>query len=96
MNFKHLENFSASRVKALFGFHPTVLADILMVVLPELEDRRTKRLAERENRKRPPLAHDGKPRTVLPVPPFHALRSISVRNESPQAKRDGTRSRPKS
>ncbi len=67
MNFKHLENFSTSRVKALFGFHPKVLADILMVVLPELEHRRTKRLAERENRKRPPLAHDGKPRTVLPV-----------------------------
>jgi hypothetical protein len=67
MNFKHLEHFSTSRVKALFGFHPKVLADILIVVLPELERRRAKRLAERENRKRPPLAKDGKPRTVLPV-----------------------------
>lgn len=67
MNFKHLENFSTSRVKALFGFHPKVLAEILMVVLPELEHRRTKRLAEREDRKRPPRARDGKPRTVLPV-----------------------------
>jgi hypothetical protein len=67
MNFKHLEHFSTSRVKALFGFHPKVLADILIVVLPELGRRRAQRLAERENRKRPPLAKDGKPPRVLPV-----------------------------
>jgi hypothetical protein len=67
MNFKNLEHFSTARVKALFGFHPKVLAEILIVVLPELEQRRAQRLAARAGRKRPPVANDGKPRSVLPV-----------------------------
>lgn len=67
MNFKQLEHYSSSRVKALFGFHPTVLAEILIRVLPELEKRRQQRLLEREDRKRPVIPNDGKPRSVLPV-----------------------------
>lgn len=67
MKLENLENFAPARIKALFGFTPQVLAEILFVVLPELERRRTRRLAQRPNRKRPPIPNDGKPRTVLPV-----------------------------
>ena len=67
MNFKNLKNFAPARIKALFGFHPMVLGDILIVVLPELERRRAENLAKRPNRKRPPIANDGKPRDVRPV-----------------------------
>jgi len=67
MNFKHVKNLDPVRVKALFGFHPFVLADILIIVLPELERRRAERLAKRQNRKRPPIPNDGKPRDVLPI-----------------------------
>lgn len=67
MNFKHLNNFSPSRVKALFGLHPKVLADLLFEVLPELEKRRPLRLAARVDRKRPVLANDGRPREILSV-----------------------------
>lgn len=67
MNFKNLNNFSTSRVKALLGLHPKVLAELLFNVLPELEKRRQLRLASRADRKRPPLPKDGRPREVLPV-----------------------------
>ena len=66
MKLKHLEKFAPARIKALFGFTPRVLAEILFVVLPELERRRTHRLANRPERKRAPVPNDGKPRTVLP------------------------------
>ena len=38
-----------------------------MVVLPELERRRTARLERRADRKRQRVANDGRPRTVTPV-----------------------------
>lgn len=67
MNYKNLNHYSTSRVKALFGFHPLVLGEILASVLPELEQRRAARLAARPERKRPVIAHDGKPPQVLPL-----------------------------
>ena len=67
MNFKTLNSLSAPRVKALFGLSPTLLADLLVVVLPELERRRTARLESRADRKRKLVANDGRPRTVTPV-----------------------------
>lgn len=67
MNFKHLKNLDPVRVKALFGFHPLILADILIIVLPALERRRAERLARRQHRKRPPIPNDGKPRDVRPI-----------------------------
>jgi hypothetical protein len=67
MNFNNLKNFAPERIKGLFGFPPKVLAEILIAVLPELERRRAENLAKRPNRKRPPIANDGKPREVLPV-----------------------------
>jgi hypothetical protein len=35
--FKNLDRFSTHQIKALFGFHPASLAEILFRVLPELE-----------------------------------------------------------
>jgi hypothetical protein len=67
MNFKNLNSLSAPRVKALFGLLPTRLAELLFVVLPELERRRTARLERRAARKRKLVANDGRPRTVTPL-----------------------------
>ena len=67
MNFKNLHSLSAPRVKALFGLHPPLLAELLFVVLPELERRRTTRLESRADRKRKRVANDGRPRTVTPL-----------------------------
>jgi DDE superfamily endonuclease/Helix-turn-helix of DDE superfamily endonuclease len=67
MNCKTVHSLSASRVKALFGLHPPLLAQLLFVVLPELERRRTARLESRADRKRQRVAHDGRPRTVTPL-----------------------------
>jgi DDE superfamily endonuclease/Helix-turn-helix of DDE superfamily endonuclease len=68
MNFKNLNSLATPRVKALFGLLPTHLADLLFVVLPELECRRTARLESRADRKRKLVANDGRPRTVTPLP----------------------------
>lgn len=65
--FKNLDRFSTPQIKALFGFHPAILAEILFRVLPELERRRATRLAQRQNRKRPYLDNDGRPREVTPL-----------------------------
>jgi DDE superfamily endonuclease/Helix-turn-helix of DDE superfamily endonuclease len=67
MNFIHLKHASSSKVKALFGLHPTVLAELLFKVLPELERRRSERLAQRPDRKRALVADDGRPREVTPL-----------------------------
>lgn len=66
MNLKNLNHFSPSRVKALFGLHPKVLADLLFKVLPVLERRRAERLATRPERKRRMVPNDGRPREVKP------------------------------
>lgn len=65
--FKNLDGFSMTQVKALFGFSPTVLAEILFRVLPALERQRAARLAQRPERKRPYLEQDGRPREVTPL-----------------------------
>jgi len=67
MNFKQLNAFSTTKVKALFGLHPKILAEVLFTVLPVLEQRRAERLANRPDRQRPLVVHDGRPRQVLPL-----------------------------
>ncbi len=59
MNFTNLKQTSSSTVKALFGLHPTVLA--------ELERQRSTRLAARPERKRALVVGDGRPREVTPL-----------------------------
>ncbi len=65
--FKNLDRFSTHQVKALFGLHPAILAEVLFRVLPELERRRAARLAQRPDRKRAYLDNDGRPRQALPL-----------------------------
>lgn len=65
MNYKNLNNYSSARIKALFGLHPIVLAEIVIRVLPELEKRRKERLASRTDRKRAMVDKDGRPRDVI-------------------------------
>lgn len=67
MNIDQLKQLPGSRVKALFGFAPALLAELLFRVLPELERRRTKRLQHRPDRKRRYVPNDGYPREVTPV-----------------------------
>lgn len=64
---KNLDRYNTGQIKALFGFHPVILAEILLRVLPELERRRATRLAQRPERKRPYLDNDGRPREVTPL-----------------------------
>lgn len=65
--FKTLADFNPGQVKALFGFHPLILAEILFRVLPELEKRRKTRLETRPDRKRSFVESDGKPRQLTPL-----------------------------
>lgn len=64
MNIEQLKKLPGSRVKALFGLVPALLAELLFRVLPELERRRTQRLQHRPDRKRREVPHDGYPREV--------------------------------
>lgn len=59
-------NINAVRIKALFGLDPLALGNLLKAALPDLERRRAERLANRSNRKRPPIPNDGRPRVVKP------------------------------
>lgn len=65
--FKKTGGFSPTQVKALFGFHPHILAEILFRVLPGMERRRAQRLSQRSDRKRRFVEKDGRPREVLPL-----------------------------
>lgn len=67
MKINNLKGFSAATIKSLFGFKPKVLAEVLFLVLPELEKDRTQRLKKRKNRKRAFNKRDGRPREVLPI-----------------------------
>ena len=66
MKINRLKRHSAATIKALFGMKPKVLAEVMFLVLPELEQRRTARLQKRQERKRAFVAHDGRPREVQP------------------------------
>lgn len=67
MKINNLKRFSATSIKALFGLKPKVLAEVLFLVLPELEKERTKRLKNRKSRKRRFIEKDGRPREVKAV-----------------------------
>jgi len=66
VKINRLKRHSAATIKALFGMKPKVLAEVMFLVLPELEQRRTARLQKRQERKRAFVAHDGRPREVQP------------------------------
>jgi len=62
-----LKRHSAATIKALFGLKPKVLAEVLFLALPELENQRSERLKRRRGRKRRFYERDGRPREVKPV-----------------------------
>lgn len=66
MNFTTLTALAAPRVKALVGLSPSLLADLLRVVWPELERRGAARRESRAGRNRQLVANDGRPRVVTP------------------------------
>lgn len=67
MNFDQLNQLPVSRIKALVGLVPALLAELLFQVLPELERRRRARLQQRADRKRQWVVNDGSPREVTPL-----------------------------
>ncbi len=67
MKINCLKRHSAQTIKALFGLQPKVLAEVLFLTLPELENQRSERLQNRRGRKRRFHARDGRPREVKPV-----------------------------
>ena len=66
MKINCLKRHSAATTKALFGLPPKVLAEVMFLTLPELENERTARLQKRQGRKRRFHQRDGRPREVKP------------------------------
>lgn len=64
MNLSHLQRFSKSRVRALFGLTPAALGELLIAVLPVLVERRQQQQAQRPDRKRAPGG--GRKRSLAP------------------------------
>ena len=66
MKINCLKRHSAATIKALFGLQPKVLAEVLFLTLPALEQERSERLKNRHGRKRRFHERDGRPREVQP------------------------------
>ena len=62
-----LELYSNAQLKALFGFPKNTLAEIILIVLPQLENNRRQRLKNRPDRRRRFVENDGRPPKALPL-----------------------------
>lgn len=67
MKLCNLKMFPENRIKSLFGLSADVLAQVIIKVLPVLEDKREQRLRQADGRKRRYVVRDGRPREVLPI-----------------------------
>lgn len=67
MKLCNLKMFPENRIKSLFGLSADVLAQVIIKVLPVLEDKREQRLRQADGRKRRFVVRDGRPREVLPI-----------------------------
>ena len=67
MKLDNLKMFPDNRVKSLFGLAPAILAQVIIKVLPVLEQNREIRLRNQKDRKRRFVKNDGRPREVLPI-----------------------------
>lgn len=67
MKFANLKTFPENRIKSLFGLEPDILAQVIIKVLPVLEQQREQRLRNAPDRKRRFITRDGRPREVLPI-----------------------------
>jgi len=67
MKLNNLKMFPENRLKSLFGLEPTVLAEVIIRVLPVLEQNRETRLRNAPNRKRRFVKNDGRPPEMKPI-----------------------------
>lgn len=66
MKLNNLKMFPDNRVKSLFGLNPDILAQVIIKVLPVLEQNREIRL-QNKDRKRRFVKGDGRPPEMLPI-----------------------------
>lgn len=67
MKLDNLKSFPENRIKSLFGLAPQVLAEVVIKVLPVLEQNREERLRRNPNRKRRYVKNDGRPAEIKPI-----------------------------
>jgi len=67
MKLDNLKMFPENRLKSLFGLEPQVLAEVIIRVLPVLEQNRENRLRNALNRKRRFVKNDGRPPEMKPI-----------------------------
>lgn len=67
MKIDNLKSFPKNRIKSLFGLEADVLAQVIIKVLPVLEQCREERLRNQKERKRRFVKGDGRPPVMLPI-----------------------------
>lgn len=67
MKIDNLKSFPKNRIKSLFGLEVDVLAQVIIKVLPVLEQCREERLRNQKERKRRFVKGDGRPPVMLPI-----------------------------
>lgn len=67
MKLDNLKMFPENRLTSLFGLEPSVLAEVIIRVLPVLEQNRENRLRNAAHRKRRYVKNDGRPREIKPI-----------------------------
>lgn len=67
MKFANLKSFPENCVKSLFGLSPDILAQVIIKVLPVLEQNRENRLRNSPQRKRRFVKGDGRPPEMKPI-----------------------------
>lgn len=67
MKLDNLKMFPENRIKSLFGLEPQILAQVIIKVLPVLEQNRENRLRNSLTRQRGFVKDDGRPRQMLPI-----------------------------
>lgn len=67
MKFDNLKMFPENRIKSLFGLAPDILAQVIIKVLPVLEQHREQRLRNSPERKRRFVKGDGRPPEMKPI-----------------------------
>jgi len=67
MKLDNLKMFPENRLKSLFGLPPETLAQVIIKVLPVLEQNREHRLRNQPERRRRFVKKDGRPPELLPI-----------------------------
>lgn len=67
MKLDNLKSFPDNRIKSLFGLEADVLAQVIIKVLPALEQQREQRLRTAPERKRRFITRDGRPPEMKPI-----------------------------